>query len=203
VALSKKNKKQLFVSISVMVLALITLVAGVVAWFSTRNEANVENVTLRVERKALELVRKPELIEFPCATKLLDMDATIFNERSIVVKEYEIAGVGQLHTTVDCSKSDGMIGYVWKGENDNYYEEIIDRLKELKGTENLNDKIKNFDDLYTAIAQLNDCRAGETNDAGNTVVTVVYWVEYDEIENVLNTDGYTSLDYNAFLTFVA
>ncbi len=198
-ALSKKNKKQLLVSISIMVLALVTLVAGVVAWFSTRNTAEVENIVMRVERKALNLVRKPTLIEFPCATKLLDPDITadIFNQRCAVVKEYEISGVGDLHTTVDCSSSPGMIGYVWKGENTNYYEEITDRLDELGVT------ISNFNDLYNAIGILNDFRGGQQNEQGNMVITVVYWVEYGEVENVLNTDGYTSLDYKAYLTFVA
>ena len=206
---NSKQKKQMWVSIGVMVLALITLVVCVVAWFINNNNAQVKELEPVVDRRVYELVKQPDLIDFPCATKILDTDITadIFNSRCAVVTEYVISGKGSVHTTVNCSESPGMIGYVWKGENSNYYEEIFDRLKKLGHTE-AEIRAFSFEKLYDEIQELNDFSGGqdvvdEETGLTNTSVTVVYWVEYGEVGNDLQQDGYVLKNYQATLGFYA
>ncbi len=213
--LSKKQRRQLIVNMVLMVLALAALVACVVAWFSARRQADVNTLTMTVERVHLELKSEITLIEFPCATKIIDKETTpqMFDVECAVPKVYTISEAGKLAVSVDYSSSSaGMLGYVCDSVNTtNYYEEIKADLKQY-GNLDLDSQQPTFQQLRTAIAKVNARdRFGETNDNGDTDIKIVYWVEYDEIDDKLNLDSYWDSGivggedetYKAIITFTS
>lgn len=183
-------RRQLVINMVLMLFTLMTLVACVTAWFSTRTEADINNLNLTVNRAELKIEPDLTTIEFPCATKITDTTATFFNKDCLVLKRYTVDGEGEVHVDVECS-GDGMLAYVPDNHTTNYYEALVAELKDYFRSDDIS--LKSFDEIKTALDTINNKRVGVFKNQ-NTVFEVVYWVEYDPVTdengNNLNSDSY-------------
>ncbi len=200
-AKTNRVQRQLIINITLMLFTLLTLVACVAAWFSTRTEANINNLNLAVDRKDIVVAEFTDNIIFPYATKFLDTDADTFNKESLQVKTYTVLGEGQLYVDVRCA-GQGMLAYVPDDTVTDYHTALINDLKNHFKTTNLNDK--SFEDISTALSVINKKRIGTTNAENNTELKIVYWVEYDQVKNRLKSaDYWLDTNYKAVIEITA
>jgi len=210
---TKKQRTQLIVNISLMLLTLFTLVACIFAWFFSEIHADIDPLGNQVDRYFSGGTTD---IVFPCATKITDDDITpeIFDNVCAVARTYKIYGEGQVRVKVKCNGA-GMLAYVCDSaelpnsqDKLNYYDEICAALTEKLGA----DKTKwTYDAMRTAlegddagVVGINSSKLVGSDYEGDAYVTVVYWVEYDKafpyLENVEvdeDTDGLPDYWYSA------
>ncbi len=187
--MTKPNRvqRQFIINVTLMLFTLLTLVACVAAWFSTHTEANIRNLNLSVVRKDIVIAEFTDNIIFPYATKFLDTDPNTFNTESAQVKTYTVLGEGQVYVNVRCN-GDGMLAYVPNDTVTDYHTALINDLKNHFKTTNLSSK--SFEDISDALSEINQKRIGTITQEGNTELKIVYWVEYDQVFNRLNSSDY-------------
>lgn len=209
-----KQKLQLIMNLVLTVLSLFALVVSMVAWFSNRKYANVDDLSVSVKRQVVTVLEQPQSILLPCATKIDDVTKDDFNNHCIVVAKYTIAGEGKLFVEVD--NKDGLLGYVWDESVDgpinfnsngviqnppNFYGVIAKKLSD-KSLPNYQ-----YNTVAQALDDINSRRVGKTNINDDTDIFIVYWGDYNYLGNTLNkqTSGvytYQEIVFPAKVTFV-
>ncbi len=198
-AKTNRVQRQLIINITLMLFTLLTLVACVAAWFSTRTEANINNLNLKVSRGEIIIDKLVDDIYFPYAVKLFDTDADQFNS-DVVQRTYTVMGEGQVFVEVYCNGK-GMLAYVPADNVTDYYTALINDLKNQLRVNDAGLKNKSFDEIRNALTIINNKRIGTAKQDGNTALKIVYWVEYDQVKQELNSDDYWFDDsYDAHIT---
>ncbi|MBQ3069841.1 MAG: hypothetical protein IJD01_07860 [Clostridia bacterium] len=203
--MSKKLKIQWIVNVALLVFTLLTLVVAVVAWFADSRTADVESIQLSVARKDLKLVNEVTTVEFPYSTKIADTTvAQAFNNGAAVAKEYIIENEGMVSVSVDCFDS-GMLAYICDESTDEISYDVI--FQALQGQLGGDTTQWTYDRMRDALNTINSARVyGTMTGDGNTHVKIVYWVEYEEVKEKLETDDYVNLangnGFKALVTFV-
>lgn len=200
-----KTKKRLTAHTLLMIFTLFTLGCSVVAWFVNVQKAEISTLQMQVDKKELVQMNQVTDIRFYTSTNIADTTDTLFNAEytGCVVKTYELQGAVDVVTAVACT-GEGMLAYVcYDDDTTDYYSEIHEKLVAKLG----NDKSQwTFDKIRSALKEVNKHKVTTRNSSGNTTVKIVYWVEYDEAETLLNSALYwTSSDdqYKANITFTA
>ncbi len=202
-----RQRLRLIVNIALTVFTLFALIISVVAWFSTRQYAEIQSINLSVNRKVVEVLECPQSILFPCATKIDDVSESDFNTHCVVVATYVIKGEGELIAEVD--NDEGILGYVWdkKTDSGSYYDVISNAINSY-AAEHAIQYPYSYSNLQAALNAINRRPVGETNEDGNTEITIIYWADYNALGSNLNkiSNGvysYEELEFNVDVTFVS
>ena len=210
-----KQKLQLILNLVLTILSLLALVVSMVAWFSNRKYADVDNLSLHIRRQAINVVEQPQSILLPCATKIDDVTKDDFNNHCIVIAKYTIEGEGEFFVEVE--NKNGLLGYVWDESVDGVINlnsnGVIQNPPDFYGviSKKLSDKsLPNYQ--YNTVAQalddINSRRVGKTNINDDTDIFIVYWGDYNYLGNTLNKQSsgvysYQEIVFPANVMFVA
>ncbi len=184
----RRQKMRLLLNLILTVVTFLALIVSMVAWFSTRQQADIESIHLEVERQEVKIVKQPNSFLFPCATKISDVSKDSFNNDCCIVETYEIAGDGQVTAYLD--SKNGVLAYVLDDteQGTDYYTIITEKLKEHLHVTDLS--TLSYDDLYKALNEINTSRLVGTpitsDGSVNTQVKIVFWSEYDLFMDKLN-----------------
>ncbi|MBQ9413565.1 MAG: hypothetical protein IJU16_00395 [Clostridia bacterium] len=195
-----RTHKQLLWYAAAMALSLTALITSVGAWFADSLQARLSTMELQSMYVGWDLddgvgTGHSDTIVLPCATKINDTTAALFNGEAAVLKTYTIDMGEAPDTQVKISVSgqtNGLLAYVCDAETvSNAYNEVRTKLSNA-GTN------WTYSDMKTKLATINN-RAVGTRTGDEIKVTVLYWVEYDQrsASGKLNPTGAANSYWNS------
>lgn len=199
------QRKQLRINVVLALFTFFTLVATIVAWFTTNTSAKIDAIRFQVSSREISVVSPVTSIVFPCATKIGDDQTTpmLFNSECAQTRLYELDAEGNKVIAAP-QMTDGLLAYVCDtavGDDGDLYAEVYQKLTNVFGTADLSDK--SYEELREALLHINKRAVGELS-GDYTKMRILYWVEYDAAladGQTLNEAAYTNIPYTIRVVF--